>query len=352
MAEAGNSDKTSPNAGALCPIRWNDNRLYLLDQRKLPAEVVWLALDTAPATAEAITNMVVRGAPAIGFTAAFGVVLSAQQHANAENWRESIAADIEKLARARPTAVNLRWSLDRMQDIVVKASSVPTDLLLEEAQSQLINDREQNLQMGGFGADRIAAGSKVMTHCNAGALATAGYGTALAVLRVGWSRGLIDTIYASETRPWLQGSRLTAWELAQDQIPVTLLTDSAAAQAMRGDGIDWLVVGADRIAANGDVANKIGTYSHAVTARFHGAKVMVVAPHSTIDMETESGASIPIEGRSGDEIWRATGSKDQPKGVTISNPGFDITPFDLVDLIVTEKGVFEAPYDSAFRAVS
>jgi len=340
-----------PDSQVLCPMRWEDGQFYLLDQRKLPAETNWLPLSTAGETARAITDMVVRGAPAIGFAAAFGVVLSAFRHAHRPDWRSALDADIELLSCARPTAVNLRWSLDRMRTIVAGAETVPCEALLSEAQAQLVNDRKQNLEMGQAGAARIAPGSRVITHCNAGALATAGYGTALAVLRVAWSQGLIETIYAGETRPWLQGSRLTAWELAQDNIPVTLLTDSAAAQAMRNEGIDWLVVGADRIAANGDVANKIGTYSLAVSARFHGARVMVVAPHSTIDMTLESGDAIPIEGRGGDEIWHATGSAKQPEGVSINNPAFDVTPHSLVNLIVTEKGVFEAPYDAAFKAV-
>lgn len=335
----------------ICPLRWQDNALYLLDQRRLPAAETWLRLDSAPAVAEAIRNMVVRGAPAIGFAAAFGVVLSFRQHGPAAGWRNRVDSDIEMLAAARPTAVNLAWSLGRMTKLLSAESGTLAASLLDEAQDQLATDREQNLQLGQLGAALIEKGSKVMTHCNAGALATAGYGTALAVVRVGYWQQKIEQVFVGETRPWFQGSRLTAWELAKDGIPVTVLADSAAAQAMRQAGINWLIVGADRIAANGDVANKIGTYALAVVARYHGAKVMVVAPHATVDMTVNDGSGIPIEERSADEILAAAGIENCLPEITVANPVFDITPAALIDFIVTEKGVFQAPFDEAFKGL-
>ncbi len=336
----------------ICPIRWQDKALYLLDQRRLPAEENWLRLDSAPEVAEAIRNMVVRGAPAIGFAAAFGVVLSVQQHGSMAGWRDLVDSDIDKLAAARPTAVNLSWSLSRMTKILAAESKNLARSLLDEAQKQLATDREQNLQLGHAGAGLIKKGSKVMTHCNAGALATAGYGTALAVIRVGHWQKKIEQVFVGETRPWFQGSRLTAWELAKDGIPVTLLADSAAAQAMRQAGINWLIVGADRIAANGDVANKIGTYALAVSARYHGAKVMVVAPHATVDMSVSDGTGIPIEERSPNEILDAAGIENCLPEITVANPAFDITPAGLIDFIVTEKGVFQAPFNEAFKRLN
>ena len=333
----------------ICPIRWQDNALFLLDQRRLPAEETWLRLDNAPEVAEAIRNMVVRGAPAIGFAAAFGVVLSVLRHGSAVGWRNLVDSDIETLAAARPTAVNLAWSLDRMTKLLAAESDDLARSLLAEAQDQLRTDREQNLRLGQAGAELIEKGSKVMTHCNAGALATAGYGTALAVIRVGHGQKKIEQVFVGETRPWFQGSRLTAWELAKDGIPVTLLADSAAAQAMQKVGINWLIVGADRIAANGDVANKIGTYALAVAARHHGAKVMVVAPHATVDMSISDGSGIPIEERPANEILDAAGIENCLPEITVANPAFDITPAALIDFIVTEKGVFRAPFEGAFN---
>ena len=335
----------------ICPIRWQDNALYLLDQRRLPAEETWLRLENAPDVAKAIRDMVVRGAPAIGFAAAFGVVLSVQQHGSVAGWQNLVDSDMETLAAARPTAVNLEWSLRRMKRLLATDTDNLARNLLDEAQDQMATDREQNLRMGQAGAELIEKGSTVMTHCNAGALATAGYGTALAVVRVGRWQKKIEQVFVGETRPWFQGSRLTAWELAKDGIPVTLLADSAAAQAMRQAGINWLIVGADRIAANGDVANKIGTYALAIAARHHGTKVMVVAPHATVDMSVVDGSGIPIEERSADEILNAAGIEKCLPEITIANPAFDITPAGLIDFIVTEKGVFQAPFDEAFKCL-
>jgi methylthioribose-1-phosphate isomerase len=327
------------------PIRWADGVLCLLDQRILPGRVQWLRIESAPEAAAAIRDLVVRGAPAIGLTAAYGAVLAAREawRAHGVEWRESFTQQIARLAEARPTAVNLRWALARMNALAEALSGDPEAALLAEAQRMQTEDLALNRRMGRIGAELIGSGSTVMTHCNAGALATAGYGTALGVIRSAWADGRIRQVYAGETRPWLQGSRLTAWELSQDGIPVTLLADSAAAQLFRRDPPDWVIVGADRIAANGDVANKIGTYSLAVAARFHGVRFMVVAPTSTVDLTAESGMDIPIEERGPDEIWAVASSGEVPEGVTVANPVFDITPAHLIDAIVTENGVASPP---------
>ncbi len=327
-------------------IVWDNDRLYLLDQRALPIEEVYLELQTAEATADAITDMVVRGAPAIGVTAAFGVVLAARasHQQNGPSWKEGIQGDMERLAASRPTAVNLFWALGRMERLIDElGTGDPVPRLLQEAQQIHKEDVASNRTLGDLGAGLIESTTSVITHCNAGALATGGYGTALGVIRSAWRDGKIEQVYADETRPWLQGSRLTAWELHKDNIPVTLLTDSAAASRMRTGGIGWVIVGSDRIAANGDVANKIGTYSLAVAARHHGVKVMVAAPTSTIDMSAASGEEIPIEFRNAEEILRCGGKRLGATGVDAWNPVFDVTPAALVDAIVTEKGVVHSP---------
>lgn len=328
-------------------IVWRDGSLYLLDQRLLPAKAAYLQLDSATATADAIRDMVVRGAPAIGITAAYGVVLGARaayaEHAAA--WRSGMAASLEWLRQARPTAVNLFWALERMQGLIdrLPASADPQAALLREAQAIHAEDIAANRRMGELGAALIEGPTCVITHCNAGALATGGYGTALGVIRSAWAAGRIERVYADETRPWLQGSRLTAWELLQDRIPVTLLADGAAASRMAQGGIGWVIVGSDRIAANGDVANKIGTYGLAVAARHHGVKVMVAAPTSTIDMQVASGREIPIEVRSAQELLACGGVRVGAEGAEVWNPVFDVTPAALVDVIVTEKGIVWSP---------
>ncbi len=327
------------------PIRWADGVLCLLDQRLLPASTQWLRIETAADAAQAIRDLVVRGAPAIGLTAAYGAVLAARHawRADGADWRVSFDDQLGLLAGARPTAVNLRWALARMRAVAGIAGGDPETALLKEAQTLHAEDLAVNRRMGRLGADLIGADATIMTHCNAGALATAGYGTALGVVRAAWADGRVRQVYAGETRPWLQGSRLTAWELAQDGIPVTLLADSAAAQLFRRDPPDWVIVGADRVAANGDVANKIGTYSLAVAARFHGVRFMVVAPTSTVDLQAETGLDIPIEERGPEEIWNLASAGEVPDGVTVSNPVFDITPAQLIDAIVTENGVASPP---------
>ena len=325
---------------------WHDGRLHLLDQRYLPEDAGFVACDSAAAVAQAIASMVVRGAPAIGIAAAYGAVLAAREafeHHGAD-WRDHLDADLERLAASRPTAVNLFWALKRMRRAMDGlGSGDPAADLLMEARAIHAEDRAANHRMGALGSDLIAGPTSVITHCNAGALATGGYGTALGVIRSAYAAGRIRRVYADETRPWMQGSRLTAWELHQSGIPVTLQTDGAAASLMAGGEVGWVIVGSDRIAANGDVANKIGTYMLAVLARHHRVRFMVAAPTSTIDMAVASGAEIPIEERAGTEVLACGGRTMAPMGVDARNPVFDVTPAGLVDAIVTERGVILAP---------
>lgn len=341
----------APDSKGVEAIIWQNDCLELLDQRILPEQETYLVYETAEAVADAIRDMVVRGAPAIGITAAYGVVLAARVCFARDSfmWKESIKKSIKVLAESRPTAVNLFWALDRMEK---RIALLPDDLdpeqpLLREAIQIHDSDLAANRTMGEFGADIIAAsqegGRGVMTHCNTGSLATGGMGTALGVIRTAYRKGIIDHVYADETRPWFQGSRLTAWELMKDEIPVSLNVEGAAAHIMKTQDISWVIVGADRITANGDVANKIGTYSLAVLAMHHGVRFMVVAPSSTIDMALESGEDIPIEERGADEVVAVKGQQLAPAGVEVINPVFDVTPADLIDVIVTEKGVVERP---------
>jgi methylthioribose-1-phosphate isomerase len=337
-------------------IDWRDDALYLLDQRVLPFEETWHAYTSAAGVAEAIRSMVVRGAPAIGISAAYGVVLGIRARiAAGEDWLATIAEDFAVLAASRPTAVNLFWALNRMRDRLqrIKPGDDPLKVLEAEAVAIHLSDREANLTMAQLGAELIRKHQgnlqTVLTHCNTGALATGGFGTALGVIRAAHLEGMIERVYADETRPWLQGSRLTAWELANEGIPVTLNVDSAAAHLMRTKGLTWVIVGADRITANGDVANKIGTYQLAVAAMHHGVRFMVVAPSSTIDMETASGDDIVIEERDGRELLEVGGQR-VGADVEAFNPVFDVTPADLIDAIVTEKGIVERP-DAAKMAL-
>ena len=326
-------------------VEWSDGLLRLLDQRRLPEEEVWLEYRDAAAVADAIRDMVVRGAPAIGITAAYGVVLAAARHhaKDPAGWKQAIEADLERLAGARPTAVNLFWALDRMRHCIAEAGDDPVAALLDEARAIHEEDIAANRRMGELGAALLGEGQGVLTHCNAGALATGGYGTALGVIRSGWAGGRIARVFADETRPWLQGARLTAWELIRDGIPVTLIAEGAAAHLMKTGQVQWVIVGSDRIAANGDVANKIGTYGLAVLARRHGVKFMVVAPTSTVDMDTPTGDDIPIEVRDPAEVLEVGGRRIAAAGAEAWNPAFDVTPAELVDAIVTEKGVVERP---------
>lgn len=345
-------------------VEWEGDRLKLIDQRLLPGRLEHLYFDNLPDAARAIHDMVVRGAPAIGITAAYAVVLAAglRYRENPATWRARIAPDLELLAGARPTAVNLRWAVERMRALIgslpagesANGASLhrgprldpigdPAPRLLAEARQIHAEDIAANRRMGELGAALIQSGSGVLTHCNAGALATGGYGTALGVVRAGVAAGRIRDVYADETRPWLQGARLTAWELLQDGIPVTLLADGAAAWLMKQGKVQWVIVGADRIAANGDAANKIGTYMTAVAARYHGVKFMVAAPTSTVDMDTPDGSAIPIETRAETELLTAGGSRTAAAGARAWNPVFDVTPAELIDAVVTEKGVVEQP---------
>jgi len=334
-------------------IVWREGALFLLDQRYLPTRTEYLQLDSATAVADAIRQMVVRGAPAIGITAAYGVVLAAMEarSVSAAGWKGRMSSALENLRGARPTAVNLFWSLQRMGDLIARLpdGEDPLDPLLREARAVHREDIDANRKMGALGADLIGTPTRVITHCNAGALATGGYGTALGVIRSAHARSLIEQVYADETRPWMQGARLTAWELLQDRIPVTLLVDGAAASLLRQGGVGWVIVGSDRIAANGDVANKIGTYGLAVAAKHHGVKVMVVAPTSTIDMAIASGRDIPIEVRDGEELLSCGGRRVAAEGAEAWNPVFDVTPASLVDAIVTEKGVALSPDEKKMR---
>ena len=344
----------------LCPVEWVAEGIDLpkgvglIDQRVLPHEFKVNHYADVRSLSQAITDMVVRGAPAIGITAAYGVVLAAREAyaQSGDKWREAIEDDLALLVVSRPTAVNLQWAITRMSGLFDSIEGDPEPVLLAEAMSLHDEDIAANIHMGELGAALIEDDCQVLTHCNAGALATGGYGTALGVIRTAYMQGKIASVYVCETRPWLQGTRLTAWELQQDNIPTTLLTDSAACHLYSQGDIKWVIVGADRIAANGDVCNKIGTYTHAVTARHHGVRVMVVAPTSTFDLDARSGQEIPIEQRVKEEILNFSGVKIAPENVSVWNPAFDVTPADLIDVIVTEKGIIEAPNsDNVRRAI-
>ena len=328
-------------------VLWDQGRLLLLDQRRLPHEEVFIHCENAQDTATAITDMVVRGAPAIGVTAAYGVVLAARDawRQARGGWKAAMENDLTQLAAARPTAVNLGWAISRMKVVAATLADEadPEPALLAEARGIHEEDIAANHALGDLGASLIQQKTAVITHCNAGALATGGYGTALGVIRSAWKAGKLAHVYADETRPWLQGSRLTAWELERDGIPVSLLADGAAAARLAAGGVDWIIVGSDRIAANGDVANKIGTYSLALVARAHGVKVMVAAPTSTIDMDCPTGADIPIETRDPEELLSCGGKRVASVGAGAWNPVFDVTPAKLVDAIVTERGIVHAP---------
>ncbi len=336
-------------------VGWRDRRLVLLDQRILPHVESYLEFDDVNVVAEAIRNMVVRGAPAIGITAAYGIVLAARARfsESVSGWKQAIEADLKTLAQSRPTAVNLFWAIEHMREIIadIEAGVDPELMLLAEAKNIHEQDITACQRMGELGAALIKAPCAILTHCNAGALATGGYGTALGVVRTGFAAGKINHVYADETRPWMQGARLTAWEMVQENIPVTLQVEGAAGHLMKQGKIDWVIVGSDRIAANGDVANKIGTYNLAVLARYHGVKFMVVAPTSTVDMKIAIGGDIPIEQRSPNEVLSLADQRIAAEGAEAWNPAFDVTPAELVDAIVTENGVVLAPDVDKMKAM-
>ncbi len=323
-------------------VQWQGDHLRLLDQRLLPNEERWIDCRDAAQVTQAIRDLAVRGAPAIGIAAAWAVAMAAQQGAPLESVLTSLRA-------ARPTAVNLMWALDRMKKRI--AAGVDASALVREAQAIQHEDLAANRQMGELGASLIAPGSGVLTHCNTGSLATAGYGTALGVIRAGVAAGRIARVYAGETRPWQQGARLTMWELVRDGIPAQLIADSAAAHLMKSGAVQWVIVGADRIAANGDTANKIGTYQLAIAAKYHGVKFMVVAPSSTVDMATATGEEIEIELRDPDELLSTAGTRTVVEGAQAWNPVFDVAPAELIDAIVTERGVIERPSSIAMQAM-
>ncbi|MDD4914120.1 MAG: S-methyl-5-thioribose-1-phosphate isomerase [Methylococcales bacterium] len=341
------------NPKQLCvqSLQWTGHSLKVLDQRLLPEQIHYDEYSDAAGVTEAIRSMRVRGAPAIGIAAAYGVALSAIRHYPAADWRQRVTADIGMLAASRPTAVNLFWALDRMRKQLDNGDGQPVAALSALAEQIHAEDFAANRAMGERGADLLGESKAVLTHCNAGALATGGYGTALGVIRSAFQRGHLQQVFAAETRPWLQGARLTVWELAQDRIPATLIADSAAAWLMKSGRIDWIVVGADRIAANGDVANKIGTYSLAVLAGRHGVKVMVAAPTSTFDFSLENGDGIEIEERHPGELlpdcYQGDGSL-----VSAWNPVFDVTPAALITAIVTERGVVLNPGEQGVRSLA
>jgi methylthioribose-1-phosphate isomerase len=315
------------------PLRWDGHVLTLLDQRLLPREETWIACRTASEVADAIRTMVVRGAPAIGCAAAFGMAMAAQQG-------DDLARAADELKAARPTAVNLAWAVDR----VLRSRD-----FVREAEAIHVEDLESCKRIGRYGAELLGSSSTVLTHCNAGALATAGYGTALGVIRAAVESGKRVAVFADETRPYLQGARLTAWELQQDGIDVTLITDNMSGHFFQQGTFDAVVVGADRIAANGDAANKIGTYTVAVLAHAHGVPFYVAAPISTIDIACPSGAEIPIEERSAREVTDIFGTQVAPEGVAVRHPAFDVTPARLITAIITDRGVLRAPYEESIR---
>jgi methylthioribose-1-phosphate isomerase len=323
-------------------LQWTGDALKVLDQRRLPEHIIYDDCKDATDVADAITSMRVRGAPAIGIAAAYGVVLSVRKHyAQSNHWRQKVVADIDLLAKSRPTAVNLFWALDQMKATLSQQLTNPLAGILACAEKIHAEDIAANHKMGELGADLLTGSKGVLTHCNTGALATGGYGTALGVIRSAHRRHALD-VYAGETRPWLQGARLTAWELSQEGIPVTLIADSAAAWLMQTGAIDWVIVGADRITANGDVANKIGTYSLAVLAQQHDVKFMVVAPTTTIDWGINQGDQIKIEERHPNELLPDCYLEDDSI-VSAWNPVFDVTPVELISAIVTERGVVLNP---------
>lgn len=330
-------------------LEWTGNSVKVLDQRVLPETIRFDEYSDASGVAEAIKTMRVRGAPAIGIAAAYAVALSVMQHysSSAKGWEGRVLDDIQQLANSRPTAVNLFWALQTMKQVLTEQTGNPIEAVKLAAIHIHQEDIKANQTMGELGADLIGKDKTVMTHCNAGALATGGYGTALGVIRSVYQRGLVK-VYAGETRPWLQGARLTVWELAQDNIPATLIADSAAAWLMKSGKLDWIIVGADRIAANGDVANKIGTYSLAVLAKQHGVKFMVAAPVSTIDFAMQSGEGIEIEQRNENELLPDCYINDDSI-ISAWNPVFDVTPASLITAIVTEKGVVLEPAKNGVR---
>ena len=338
-------------------LEWTDRGVRFIDQTKLPTEETYVTCTTHQEVADVIRNMIVRGAPAIGVTAAMGVALGVKNSKaeNAADLKRELDHICEVIGNTRPTAVNLFWGMRRMQEkfetLRVRPVAQIKRALIEEARRMHAEDIAANQAMGQHGAVLLPASGGVLTHCNAGALATCGYGTALGVIRAAVEQGKKIHVYADETRPFLQGSRLTAWELVKDGIPTTVISDNMSGAMMRQGKIGAVVVGADRIAANGDVANKIGTYTVAVLAKEHGIPFYVAAPISTVDLDTPDGSKIPIEQRNPKEVTTIAGKLMTPEGVQIENPAFDVTPAKYVSAIVTERGVAKAPYEQSLAAL-
>jgi methylthioribose-1-phosphate isomerase len=339
-------------------LEWTNEGVRFIDQRKLPTEETYVTCHDYEEVAEAIRNMTVRGAPAIGVAAAMGIALGVRDAdaGHVSELRRTFEEICDTMGSTRPTAVNLFWAIQRMKDKFESLSELPVDRIrqemIAEAQRMYLEDIAANEAMGRHGATLLPSSGGVLTHCNAGALATCGYGTALGVIRAAVEQGKKLHVYADETRPFLQGSRLTAWELMQDGIPTTLIADSMAGAIMKQGKIGAVVVGADRIAANGDVANKIGTYTVAVLAKEHGIPFYVAAPFSTVDLETPDGDRIPIEQRSPKEVTHFAGKQIAPDGVKVENPAFDVTPSKYIAAIITERGVAKAPYAEALKRLA
>ena len=338
-------------------IEWQSDAVVMIDQRKLPGQEIYVHCKTANEVARAIKTMVIRGAPAIGVAAAMGIALGTNR--SKTTGTKQFAVEFNKLcdqmAATRPTAVNLFWAIRRMKDVFSQAALAGQSVdeikqrLVREAQAIHDEDVESCRAMGQHGAAVVPANARILTHCNAGALATAGYGTALGVIRAAAEQGKVVQVFADETRPFLQGARLTAWELVRDGVPTTVITESMAGPLMQRGDVDFIVVGADRIAANGDFANKIGTYTVATMAKAHGIPFYVAAPLSTIDLATADGSAIPIEQRDPREVTHLGSTRLAPEGASVWNPAFDVTPHALVAGIITEKGIARPPYADSLR---
>ena len=344
---------TQPESNVV-PLRWRGTRrdgvLEMLDQRRLPGEEVWLEMESARDVAEGIRTMVIRGAPAIGIAAAYGMAIGMRDFAADPMTDVHLEVErlIEQLANTRPTAVNLQWALDRCNQVVEGFEGdldKLVDSLFDVAEEIFERDRANNLQLGLNGAELFEGRSRVLTHCNTGGLATGGYGTALGVIRVLDHQDKLDRVFVDETRPYLQGARLTSWECIKDDIDATLITDNMAAHFIQQGKVDAVITGTDRVAANGDVANKIGTYGLAVLCEHHDIPFYVASPLSTIDLETPTGAQIPIEERSAEEVRRIGDTDIAPEQIEAAHPAFDVTPAKMVTAIITEKGVVRAPYE-------
>jgi methylthioribose-1-phosphate isomerase len=346
-----------PEVVVVPTVAWEDGVVVMIDQRRLPREEAFVRCRSCGEVAAAIRSMAIRGAPAIGVAAALGLALGVRATASEggalrREWDDMCAT----MAATRPTAVNLFWAIQRMRRrfdaLAPEGAGTLRNGLLDEALAIQNEDLASCRTMGDLGAELLPADARVLTHCNAGALATAGYGTALGVVRSAARKGRLRLVYADETRPFLQGARLTAWELHQDGIPVTVITDSMAGHLMARGEVDAVIVGADRVAANGDVANKIGTYPLAVLAKEHGLPFYVAAPVSTFDLGTASGADIPIEERPPEEVTHVAGHPITPEGVAVRHPAFDVTPHRYVTAIICERGVARPPYEESLRALA